>query len=62
MTNLNTFFTQFLVTALWSSIHDDGSALDATYHTSDIAPEAIESLRDECKRFIFLNPSIESSW
>jgi hypothetical protein len=57
-TDINLFFTQFLVTALWSSTDDTESPLDANYSVGDFDPDTLKQLRAECKTFIQLNDKL----
>lgn len=49
------FISSFLTTALWSSIDDDGEALDARYDISDFAPETRAKLEADCHAFYDAN-------
>jgi hypothetical protein len=42
---------QYLKTALWSSVDDQGIALDRQYSINDFAPDAIEQAQQECMSF-----------
>jgi hypothetical protein len=45
------FFKGYTGAALWSSIDDDGRPLDDNRDDSDIAPETLEKMKDDCVRF-----------
>ena len=51
------FFRAFLECALWSSTGDDGEPLDKEYSPDDIAPENLDLLYKDCKKFF--NDNIE---
>ena len=52
-TKLDEFTAQYIETALWSSVDMDGESefLDANYGPDDLAPETLESIIDDCRRF-----------
>lgn len=52
---LEPFFRQYLETALWSSLDDDGKPMDRTYSVSDIAEESKAAAQEECLDFISAN-------
>jgi len=58
MTDISVFFSQYLITALWSSIHDDDSPMDATFHTSDFDSETRSILYAECEQFVSMNEAL----
>lgn len=45
------FVDAYVTAALWSSNDDNDSPLDKNYDSSDIAPEAMEQIRKDCKQF-----------
>ena len=49
------FFLQYLETALWSSMDDSDIPLDSSYTTDDIAPETLIALRADCDAFYDAN-------
>ena len=53
------FFDAYLLTALWSSDDESdesgGEPLDANYGLSDIAPDALASMHEDCDRFYAAN-------
>ena len=49
--DFDTFFNQFLVTALWSSNDDAGQPLDNRFTPSDFTPRALEILRAHALSF-----------
>lgn len=55
MEYLDTFFQQYLETALWSSTDDQGKPMDDTYSVSDISEESKTEAREQCQAFISLN-------
>lgn len=60
MDNLDSLLTGYIACALWSSLDDDGDALDAKYDQSDIAPETIERMRADC--FIFADSGLYETY
>ncbi len=52
MASLDEFTTQYLITALWSSIDDDGEPLDNKYGLADIAPETLAKMSADCQKFL----------
>lgn len=52
MVNLELFLRSYAVTALWSSTDDNGEPLDADYGVEDIAPDAMQAMREDCADFI----------
>jgi hypothetical protein len=51
----NSFLRGYITCALWSSNDDDGEPLDACFDDSDIAPETLASMREDCEDFIEAN-------
>jgi hypothetical protein len=49
------FFVGYVKTALWSSVDDDGDALDAKYSDDDLADATREQMRKDCNEFIDAN-------
>lgn len=49
------FFKSYVGAALWSSTDDDGEPLDDGRDDSDVAPETLESMRQDCARFYAAN-------
>lgn len=49
------FFRAYVGTALWSSTDDDGEPLDDGRDDSDIAPDTLESMLQDCARFYAAN-------
>ena len=47
---LDEFTAQYIETALWSSVDMD-DYLDTNYGPDDLAPETLESIIDDCRRF-----------
>lgn len=58
--DISVFFSQYLITALWASIQDDDTPMDATYDTTDFDPETRSDLYAECEQFIKQNESLLS--
>ena len=52
---IDSFFRQYVVTALWSSTGDDDEPLDKQYSLEDIADEAQAKMRADCEKFIQAN-------
>ena len=53
------FFRQYLETALWSSMDNEGQyALDESYYTDDIAPATLAAMRADCDAFYDANQEI----
>jgi hypothetical protein len=53
--NLDSFLRGYVTCALWSSTDDEGEALDAAYDDTDIAPETLAGMREDCTDFIASN-------
>lgn len=53
--NLDTFTIAYITCALWSSNDEStpqgGEPMDRNYSMTDIAPETLRSMRDDCARF-----------
>lgn len=49
--SLNTFYTAYLETALWSSTGDDDEPMDRTFTREDISLEARSQARTDCAKF-----------
>jgi len=59
--HLKAFTNQYIETALWASIDDDGDSLDDNHDFSSIAPEALNEMQDDCLKFVTENlESIEA--
>lgn len=52
------FLNAYIACALWSSTDDNGTALDANYSPSDIAPETLSKMEEDCKAFLINNSDI----
>lgn len=48
---LDRFTTAYIECALWSSTDEDGDSLDGQYDITDLSPEAIASIVEDCKDF-----------
>jgi hypothetical protein len=46
------FCAAYLACALWASQDDDGEPMDALYDATDLSPEAVQSMQDDCRAFI----------
>ena len=53
--DLDSFLAGYITCALWSSVNDDGEPLDGMYDETDIAPETLASMREDCVDFIASN-------
>jgi hypothetical protein len=51
MRDLDTFTLAYIEAALWSSTDDAGEPLDANYSWTDLAPEALQRMMDDCAKF-----------
>ncbi|AEG53164.1 hypothetical protein [Sinorhizobium meliloti] len=49
------FFKSYTGAALWSSSDDDGTPLDNGRDDSDIAPETLAQMQQDCERFYWAN-------
>lgn len=52
------FIRAYIDTLLWSTSDDDGDPLEDTYGITDIAPDALAKIADDCGRFL---AEVESS-
>lgn len=54
--DFDTFFTAYLVTALWSSTDEStpegGEPMDENYTADDIATETLDTMEIECRQFL----------
>jgi len=48
---LDTFTRAYIECALWSSMDDDCTPLDANYSADDIAPDTLQKMADDCAKF-----------
>ena len=48
---MDAFTRQYIETALWSSTDDDDEPLDRNYDASDIHPDSLRRIVDDCERF-----------
>lgn len=55
---LDEFTTQYIVTALWASLGDDGVPLDKEHEPHDLTPEAIDTTQKDCARFQAENSAV----
>jgi hypothetical protein len=49
--SLESFTKQYLITALWSSVDDNGEPLDTDYTINDISAETHSKMLADCKAF-----------
>ena len=49
--DFDTFTTQYVETALWSSIGENGQPLDDDFDLCDLAPQFISEATEDCKNF-----------
>lgn len=52
------FLNAYIEAALWSSADDNGTALDENYGSSDIAPETLSKMKEDCEDFLLDNIDI----
>lgn len=52
---MNAIVKQFLETAIWSEIDDDGEPLDENYSIADLHPSVIERAKTDCDDFVESN-------
>lgn len=50
-TKLDEFTAAYIEAALWSSADDDGDYLDSRFDQFDLAPETLEKMIEDCRRF-----------
>ena len=55
MSASETFFEQYITTALWSSLDDDGQPFDSTIDQNNIDNVALDELRSDCDKFVEAN-------
>lgn len=55
---MDAFTRAYIAAALWSSVDDDGDPLDSRYDESDIAPETLAYMVEDCARFQRENDSL----
>lgn len=48
---MDAFTRAYIVAALWSSEDDEGDALDSRYDETDLAPETLAEMVDDCAKF-----------
>lgn len=51
LSELDSFTRGYITTALWSSMDEAGKSLDETSDWSDLAPECLASMRQDCAQF-----------
>jgi hypothetical protein len=49
--DLDVIIRHYAVAALWSSTDDDGEPMDANYDFGDMAPETIQTFKEDCTSF-----------
>lgn len=52
---MDDFFDGYVAAALWSSTDDNGNRLEDRYGPEHIAPETLERMRADCRRFYDAN-------
>ena len=57
--SINEFLTAYIEAALWSTSDDEeadrGEFLDATFGADDLAPETLQKMEDDCRKFLTEN-------
>ena len=48
---LDPFTLAYIEAALWSSTDDEGNPLDANYTADDLAPETVDTIIADCRKF-----------
>lgn len=48
---MDSFTKQYIETALWSSVDENGEPLDKNFSVNDIDPATMETMVADCKRF-----------
>ena len=56
--NADTFFTDYLVCAMWSSMDDDGNPLDDNFSVYDFDIDTLTTMQADCNRFQEENESL----
>lgn len=51
LSDLDSFTRAYITTALWYSTDDNDESLDAKYSPSDLSPEALERIAEDCRAF-----------
>lgn len=51
MEEMDRFTEQYAEAALWASTDDDGESLDGSYSVSDLAPETVATMIQDCDGF-----------
>ena len=57
--SLESFISAYIDTALWSSTTEEGEPLDREYSVSNLAPETLATMREDCASFYAAN---EAMW
>ena len=52
---LKKFTRQYIETALWSSIDDNGEPLDGMYSEDDLSKKALQQMEEDCENFLVKN-------
>jgi hypothetical protein len=50
--DLQALLDAYIDCALWSSTDDDGTPLDSDYDETDLAPETLAQMREDCTAFL----------
>ena len=56
--HLENILRHYAIAALWSSTDDEGEPLDIIYSLDDIAPETMQSMRDDVASFVSQNEAL----
>ncbi len=54
---MGTFLEGYIACAIWASTGDDSQPLDEDYEPSDLAPETLKKMTEDCKAFQQANAS-----
>lgn len=50
-TDLDTFTRAYIQTALWASDDENGNSLESDHSHTDLAPEALARMAEDCRKF-----------
>ena len=56
--NIENILKHYMVCALWSSTDEESNPLDDEYCISDIAPETVETMREDVTSFVASNADL----
>ena len=51
MLHIDSFTRAYIEAALWSSTDEDGDPLDANYSATDLAPQTLATMVEDCAKF-----------